>query len=83
MKKLKCRDFEKYFTNEKKRKYCFPRSLWRSYCRQSDLIVFVVDSEDQERLEEARLELELIVKVIGRNVPVLILANKQDLPGNY
>ena len=42
----------------------------------------MVDSEDEERLEEARLELEMIVKVIGRNVPVLILANKQDLPGN-
>ena len=55
--------------------------MWRGYCRQSDLIMFVVDSEDEERLEEARLELELLVKVIGRNVPVLILANKQDLPG--
>ena len=60
------------------------RSLWRSYCRQTDLIMYVVDSADQERMEEAKIELETILKVVSRtnnNVPLLILANKQDLPG--
>ena len=60
------------------------RSLWRSYCRQTDLIMFVVDSADQERMEEAKIELETILKVVSRtkaNVPLLVLANKQDLPG--
>ena len=60
------------------------RSLWRSFCRQTDLIVYVVDSADKERMEEAKIELETILKVVSRtnaNVPLLILANKQDLPG--
>jgi len=58
------------------------RSLWRSYCRKTDLIMFVIDSEDHERLEEAKIEVETIIKIVSRtnNVPVLILANKQDLP---
>ena len=33
------------------------RPLWRSYTRCTDGIVFVVDSVDLERLEEARCEL--------------------------
>lgn len=45
-------------------------------------IIFVVDSCDFERFEEARLELAKISKnheTLG--VPILIIANKQDLPG--
>ena len=57
------------------------RSLWPHYSRQSDLLVFVVDSRDQERLPEARLELERVARSLGGRVPVLVLANKQDLPG--
>ena len=44
-------------------------------------IIFVVDSCDHERFEEARIELMKIAKnaeTIG--VPIVILANKQDLP---
>lgn len=33
------------------------RPLWRSYTRCTDGIVFVVDSVDEERLEEAKMEL--------------------------
>ncbi|XP_063704215.1 ADP-ribosylation factor-like protein 4C isoform X2 [Culicoides brevitarsis] len=58
------------------------RPLWRSYTRCTDGIVFVVDSVDTERIEEAKMELMRTAKCpenIG--VPVLVLANKQDLPG--
>lgn len=57
------------------------RPLWRSYTRNTDGIVFVIDSVDLERMEEARVEILRTVRtsdVIG--VPILVLANKQDLP---
>ena len=45
-------------------------------------IIFVVDSSDADRVEEARLELLKIAKLTERYaVPILVLANKQDLPG--
>ena len=57
------------------------RPLWRSYTRCTDGIIFVVDSSDPERLEEAKLELLKIAKLTERYaVPILVLANKQDLP---
>ncbi|KAB7507711.1 ADP-ribosylation factor-like protein 4A [Armadillidium nasatum] len=57
------------------------RPLWRSYTRGTDGIVFVVDATDGERLEEARIELLRTLRIPEHNgVPILILANKQDLP---
>jgi signal recognition particle receptor subunit beta len=41
----------------------------------------VIDSADRERLEVARQELELMLQEEElKGAPVLILANKQDLP---
>ncbi|RWS20831.1 ADP-ribosylation factor-like protein 4A [Leptotrombidium deliense] len=58
------------------------RPLWRSYTRCTDGIVFVVDSVDDERMEEAKMELMRTVKAPENvGVPILVLANKQDLPG--
>lgn len=58
------------------------RPLWRSYTRCTDGIVFVVDSVDEERMEEAKMELLRTAKQADNaNIPILILANKQDLPG--
>ncbi|CAL1266945.1 ADP-ribosylation factor-like protein 4C [Argiope bruennichi] len=58
------------------------RPLWRSYTRCTDGIVFVLDSVDDERLEEARMELVRMAKAPENlGVPILVLANKQDLPG--
>ena len=57
------------------------RPLWRSYTRCTDGIIFVVDSTKVDRLEEAKLELFKICKTDKQSqIPVLILANKQDLP---
>ena len=44
-------------------------------------MVFVIDSADRERLEIAKQELDLMLQEDElRGAPVLILANKQDLP---
>lgn len=58
------------------------RPLWKSYTRCTDGIVFVLDSVDVERMEEAKMELIRTVKSPeNASVPILVLANKQDLPG--
>lgn len=58
------------------------RPLWRSYTRCTDGIVFVVDSVDEERMEEAKMELIRTAKhPDNAGTPILVYANKQDLPG--
>ncbi|XP_014257490.1 ADP-ribosylation factor-like protein 4C [Cimex lectularius] len=58
------------------------RPLWKSYTRCTDGIVFVLDSVDLERMEEAKMELARTARSPDNaGVPVLVLANKQDLPG--
>lgn len=57
------------------------RPLWKSYLRSADGIIFVVDSSDKERMEEARIELMKFVKSQNTHgLPCLVIANKQDLP---
>ena len=57
------------------------RPLWRSYTRKADGLIFVVDSTDKERMEEAKIELtKLIRSPDNPGLPVVVLANKQDLP---
>jgi len=59
------------------------RRLWHHYCQNSQALIFVVDSSDEERLGEAKEELHRIIKEDAlQNVVVLIFANKQDLPGS-
>ncbi|KAL0270869.1 UNVERIFIED_CONTAM: hypothetical protein PYX00_008141 [Menopon gallinae] len=58
------------------------RPLWKSYTRCTDGIVFVLDSVDTERMEEAKMELVRTARSPDNSgVPILVLANKQDLPG--
>jgi len=62
---------------------CKVRPLWQSYTRTTDGIVFVVDSSDVERLDEARLELQRTARCPATlGVPISVLANKSDLPGS-
>ncbi|XP_062587608.1 uncharacterized protein LOC134249254 [Saccostrea cucullata] len=57
------------------------RQLWRYYYQASEGLVFVVDSNDRERIVESRDELFGILQYDEmRGVPVVIIANKQDLP---
>ncbi|NXE40364.1 ARL14 protein, partial [Ptilorrhoa leucosticta] len=58
------------------------RELWSNFLEGTDGLLYVVDSSDKRRLEESRREFELILKNESiKNVPVVVLANKQDLPG--
>ncbi|XP_069491983.1 uncharacterized protein [Ambystoma mexicanum] len=58
------------------------RALWKHYFINTDGLVFVVDSADPERFQEARSELEAIIENNDmQGVPIVVLANKQDLPG--
>jgi ADP-ribosylation factor related protein 1 len=58
------------------------RAIWERYYNEANAVVFVVDSADLDRLEEAKKEfLSLCENNILQNVPIMIIANKQDLPG--
>ncbi|NXQ20156.1 ARL14 protein, partial [Peucedramus taeniatus] len=58
------------------------RELWSNFLEDAGGLLYVVDSSDKRRLEESRREFELILKNESmKNVPVVVLANKQDLPG--
>merc|ERR1712093_12867 len=57
------------------------RKLWRHYYTGCDGVIFVVDSNDRERVEEAREELNAVLAADElRDACVLVLANKSDLP---
>ncbi|XP_069367908.1 ADP-ribosylation factor-like protein 14 [Paralichthys olivaceus] len=58
------------------------REHWRSFHQDAAAVVFVVDSSDRTRLEEARRELDKTLRseqLTGR--PLILLANKQDVNG--
>ena len=56
--------------------------LWRHYYKNTHGLIFVVDSNDRERIEENREKLHMILfDEEMRGKPVLIFANKMDLPG--
>ncbi|KAK7938574.1 hypothetical protein WMY93_001900 [Mugilogobius chulae] len=58
------------------------RPLWKAYARRTHGLVFVVDAADPERLDEAKVELHRMARCPeSQGVPILLLANKQDLPG--
>lgn len=57
------------------------RPLWRHYFSNTHGIIFVVDSNDRERIVDAKEELH---RMLGedelRDAVLLVFANKQDLP---
>ncbi|XP_035526012.1 ADP-ribosylation factor-like protein 14 [Morone saxatilis] len=58
------------------------REYWKSFHQDAAAVVFVVDSSDKERLEEARRELENTLRSEQlRGRPLILLANKQDVSG--
>lgn len=60
----------------------FRESLWKDYMAGSMGVVYVVDSADRSRFKEARAELwkYVIENPDVKDIPILVLANKQDLP---
>mmetsp|Transcript_97 Transcript_97/g.210 ORF Transcript_97/g.210 Transcript_97/m.210 type:complete len:184 (-) Transcript_97:115-666(-) len=57
------------------------RRLWRHYFVGTHGVIFVVDSADSVRFDEAREELLMMLREEDlRGAILLVLANKQDLP---
>lgn len=57
------------------------RPLWRHYFQNTQGIIFVVDSNDRDRVVEAREELQRMLNEDElRDAILLVFANKQDLP---
>ncbi|XP_070774383.1 ADP-ribosylation factor 1 [Enoplosus armatus] len=57
------------------------RPLWRHYFQNTQGLIFVVDSNDRERITEAREELmRMLTEEELRDAVLLVFANKQDLP---
>ncbi|XP_043556724.1 ADP-ribosylation factor-like protein 13B isoform X2 [Chiloscyllium plagiosum] len=58
------------------------RAIWKNYYSESFGVIFVVDSSDVDRIEEAK---DIVAEVIRHpkisGKPVLVLANKQDCDG--
>eukprot|EP00727_Mastigamoeba_balamuthi_P008767 m51a1_g4512 putative adp-ribosylation factor (184) ;mRNA; f:401125-402309 len=62
------------------------RQFWKKYMSKADAIILVMDSADQRRFDEARKEAEKALGEAGvedpnsRTIPLIVLANKQDMP---
>ena len=58
------------------------RPLWRHYFSGTQGLIFVIDSKDTDRLEEAGKELGRIIQDAEmKHALLLVFANKQDLAG--
>ena len=58
------------------------RTVWKYYFSSINGIVFVVDaSGNEEKLADAKDELlGVLANEEAKNIPILVFANKQDLP---
>ena len=59
------------------------RSLWERYYVDCHGVIFVIDSSDTMRMAVATNELDLMIHhpdMLINRVPIVILANKCDLP---
>jgi len=56
------------------------RVLWTDYFVETDAVVFVIDSADSDRFNEAKEELfALLTDKVLQSIPFLILGNKSDI----
>ncbi|XP_063068586.1 ADP-ribosylation factor-like protein 11 [Engraulis encrasicolus] len=59
------------------------RPNWKYYLEGSKALVFVVDSTDRSRMAEAQKALKRILSDENmKGVPLMVLANKKDLPNS-
>ena len=57
------------------------RNLWQHYFDNTQGLIYVVDSNDADRIQESAESLHMILNDEAmRGVPVLVYANKMDLP---
>eukprot|EP01125_Pyxidicula_operculata_P008346 TRINITY_DN2809_c1_g1_i2.p1 TRINITY_DN2809_c1_g1~~TRINITY_DN2809_c1_g1_i2.p1 ORF type:complete len:179 (+),score=29.80 TRINITY_DN2809_c1_g1_i2:85-621(+) len=58
------------------------RPLWRHYYQHTEGLIYVVDSSDHKRIDEAAAELHKVLNDMEmKDSYVLVYANKQDQPG--
>ena len=58
------------------------RSVWDVYYMNTDAVVFVIDSQDDEFSEDSKEEFHKLLQNSNlKNAVILIFANKKDLPG--
>ena len=58
------------------------RPLWKHYYLNTQAVIFVLDASNRERLRESHSELvKLLSEKELKDASLLVLANKQDLPG--
>ena len=56
------------------------RRMWKQYLSNTQGLVFVVDSSDTARINESKVELNMLLDAEEmQGVPVVVLANKQDV----
>ncbi|CAH1775001.1 unnamed protein product [Owenia fusiformis] len=56
------------------------QSLWDKYYAESHGVIYIIDSSDRERVDESKEAFEkMIQSEVLLGVPLLVLANKQDL----
>jgi ADP-ribosylation factor-like protein 1 len=57
------------------------RPYWRCYYPNTNAVIYVVDSNDRERIEDSKFELQqLLQEEELKGVTLLVFANKMDLP---
>ncbi len=56
------------------------RTLWDRYYADAQGLIYIIDSADVERFEEASLAFEAVKEQVHYHaIPILLVANKQDL----
>ncbi len=56
------------------------RRLWDEYVKNADVLIFMIDAADRSRFQEAKEEFWRVINMMDRSIPLLVLANKADLP---
>jgi len=57
------------------------RQFWPTYLEKAEILIFVVDSSDIQRMTLAKEVFDgAIQNLSNKNIPILVLATKQDLP---
>jgi len=56
------------------------RSSWEKYCSTADVIIYIVDASDLNKMPESKKHLhELLAFESIKGIPLLVLGNKNDL----
>ena len=60
------------------------QALWDKYYSECHGVIYCVDSNDRDRIQESKKSFDAMISNENLfDIPLLVLANKQDLPGNF